>query len=353
LDNQGLEQRSLSKTEMDASIPIDVNGVTVGYLILQPDDIRSADADLIQRLNRAIWSAALAAVAVALMVGGLLAISLLKPVRELTQAVRALAQGSLGQRVRVHSKDEIGELSQAFNQMAEKLEQAETLRRDMTADIAHELRNPLAVMQARMEGILDGVYPPTQENLETVLAQSVLLNRLVEDLRTLALAEAGELKLDPTPTDLVAFVRRTLDSYRPQADTAGIALRMDVKPCTQFTAHVDPMRMEQVLGNLLSNALRYTPDGGDIGVIVGCTPDGRVALLEVADSGEGIPPEALDRVFERFYRTEPSRARQAGGSGLGLAIARQLVEAQGGILRAANRPEGGAVFSIELPLAKK
>lgn len=285
---------------------------------------------------------------VALLVGGALVGGLLRPVRDLTEASRALARGDLGRRVRVQSGDELGELSMAFNQMAENLEHLEKLRRDMTADVAHELRNPLAVMQAQVEGILDGVYPATPEALAPILDQTRLLRRLVDDLQTLALADAGQLALDLAETDLARLTARVVEAHRPQAEAHGVTLRLQANP---IMLRVDPIRLEQILANLLANALRRTPAGGEVTVRLMTDAARGHVELEVADTGEGIPPEALPYVFERFYRAGRSRARSEGGSGLGLAITRKLVEAHGGSIGAANRPGGGASFVVVLPLS--
>jgi signal transduction histidine kinase len=311
-------------------------------------DAESALAvDLIRRVNRVIALAAVASAAVALLLAGALAVGFLRPIRDLTDAAQGLARGDLSRRVAVRADDELGELSDAFNQMAQSIERSEELRRDMTADIAHELRNPLAVLQARLEGILDGVYRAKRENIEAALDQTRILSRLVEDLRTLASADAGQLSLDRVTCDLPAIVGRTIQSFRDQAKSLGVRLTADLQ---QVSCEADPMRLEQVLSNLISNALRHTPRGGD--VTVRCRPgdEGRSAVVEVEDTGEGIPPEALPLIFERFYRGDRARARAEGGTGLGLAITRKLVEAHGGSIRAANREQGGAAFTVELPL---
>jgi signal transduction histidine kinase len=337
----------ISSEEAGGGTPIIVDGEIVGILLVQVPEGASSGPDLITRVTRTIWWAALAAGAVALLLGGILMFGLLRPVRDLTAAARALAQGDLAQRVPVRTGDELGDLSSAFNQMAETLQRSEKLRRDMTADIAHELRNPLAIMQARLEAVADGVYPSTSENLQTVLDQTRLLNRLVEDLRTLALVDAGEMALDRTEVELGAVVARAVESHRAQAAAAQVSLRLQAQPAQ---ASVDPVRIGQVLGNLLNNALRHTPPGGEVQVSVGSDAGRKLVLIEVADSGEGISEEALPLVFERFYRSDRSRSRAEGGIGLGLAITRKLVEAHGGTIRAANRPEGGAVFTVELPI---
>lgn len=338
----------LTAADQGGAAAIAVDGSTVGYLIVQSGSPSQLEADLLARVNRAVWLAALAAGAVALVLGGALAIGLLRPVRELTAASRALALGDLSRRVPVRSKDEIGELSAAFNRMAENLERADSLRREMTADIAHELRNPLAVMQAQLEAIIDGLYPTEPGSLGPVLEQSTLLNRLVEDLRTLALADAGQLALERVRVDLRHSLVQSTDNYRAQAEKAGVRLKLEV-PDDEITAKVDPGRIEQVLGNLLGNAIRHSPPGSEIRLRLQPVGFDRAAIIEVADRGEGIPPEALPNIFERFYRADRGRDRSRGGSGLGLAIARQLVEAHGGSISAANRDGGGAEFRVELP----
>jgi signal transduction histidine kinase len=237
----------------------------------------------------------------------------------------------------------------AFNQMAENLELSEDRRREMTADIAHELRNPLAVIKARLEAIIDGVHPLGVESIEPVLEQSELLNHLVEDLRTLALADAGQLSLELSRTDLGLLVQKVVETYRPEAQTIGISLIADIPPEPSIYGKVDAVRVEQILGNLITNALRYTPEGGNVTLRLQYDSQRSKVVLEVIDSGEGIPAPDLERVFERLYRVDPSRSRQAGGSGLGLAITRKLVEAHDGSIHAENRSDGGAIFRIELP----
>jgi signal transduction histidine kinase len=340
--------RLIASADLSGGTPILVDQQTVGLLVVSGPSVSTLGESLIGRVARGIWIVGAVTGLAAVLAGAMLVSGLLKPVRELTAASRALANGELGRRVPVHSRDEVGELSAAFNQMAENLQNAEQVRRDMTADIAHELRNPLAVLQAHVEALADGVYPPTAEHLAPVLDQAKLLSRLVEDLRTLALADGGQLGLDRVPSNLKALAQRVVESYATQAADAGVSLHLDGKPAV---ALVDPMRVEQILGNLISNALRHSGRAGQVFVRVGRGPDGDRAVVSVADQGRGIPEEALPRIFERFYRADRSRTRAEGGTGLGLAIARQLVEIQGGDIRVGNRPEGGAEFTISFPLA--
>jgi signal transduction histidine kinase len=220
----------------------------------------------------------------------------------------------------------------------------------MTADIAHELRTPLSVERAHLEALQDGIYPLTPENLGPILEQNGLLTRLVEDLRTLALADAGQLPMQRVPTDLPALLGRVVSRFEPQAITREIALELSPGPDARVPfprLALDPARIEQLLGNLLANALRHTPVGGKIRLDISSSP--AAVQVTVRDTGPGIPEDALPHIFERFYRADRARSRAEGGSGLGLAIARQIAQAHGGSLTAANHPQGGAIFTLSLP----
>ncbi|MBP1694728.1 MAG: two-component sensor histidine kinase [Chloroflexi bacterium] len=328
------------------------SGETVGYLTMSGSVSLSSDESnfLINRLNRSAIIAGLIAGAIAILLALLLANRLIQPVQVLTKATARMAQGDLSQRVDVHGKDELAYLGQTFNQMAGSLQQAQASRKAMTADIAHELRNPLAVQRAHLEALQDGLYPSTPENLQPILDQNILLSRLVEDLRTLALADAGQLSLERTPTDVMELLQRIAERFTPPAALCDIALSVqqteDIKS-NPPVLNLDPARLEQILGNLLSNALRYTPDGGKI--ILRMSRVNGAVQISISDNGPGIPEQELPHIFERFYRADRSRSRSEGGSGLGLTIARQLAEAHGGSLTAANAPDGGAVFTLSLP----
>jgi signal transduction histidine kinase len=341
---------SLSPTQLDASIPLIVDGKTVGYLFMSGGlGISQLDQQVIlARLNRAVLWAGLLSGALGLSLALILAYTLLRPVHALTHAAQQLATGDLSHRVQVHGEDELATLGQAFNQMADSLQQAEESRRAMTADIAHELRTPLSVQRANLEALQDGVYPLTVDNLLPVIEQNHLLACLVDDLRTLALADAGQINLERAQTDFPALVGRVVERFQPQATVQQVSLIFSPPAAPIPGLTIDPIRLEQVLTNLLSNAFRYTPAGGQIDLTMTSTPD-QVSLV-IHDSGPGIPPQALPYIFDRFYRADKSRTRSEGGAGLGLAIARQLVRLHGGDLRAANHPSGGALFSLTLPM---
>ncbi|MBI4216448.1 MAG: HAMP domain-containing protein [Chloroflexi bacterium] len=324
---------------------------TGGMMVMGPQE-----QDFLGSVSAALWLTAGAGVLVALGLSLYLARQTVAPLQRLTLAAQAIAGGDRAQRVAVASRDEVGQLAAAFNTMAEALARDEELRRHMAADIAHELRTPLTVLQGQVEAMLDGVMSPTKENLAVLQEEVLLLSRLVTDLRTLSLAEAGQLELRPVPTDLAELAQKALSALELQAAAKGVRLAADFAPSLPL-ALADPDRVAQVLGNLLSNALRYSPSGGEIRV------EGQ-ALLEtqgqegclavsVTDTGPGISPEALPHLFERFYRADPSRSRASGGSGLGLAIVKQLVEAQGGRVAVESPPEAGrgATFTFTLPAA--
>ncbi|HNB54449.1 MAG TPA: ATP-binding protein, partial [Anaerolineales bacterium] len=271
---------------------------------------------------------------------------LLRPVRTLTQASAALGEGDLDQRVPVEGDDEIANLGRTFNLMAESLQQAQVRRKAMTADIAHELRTPLSVQRANLEAIQDGIYPLTPDSIQPVYEQTLLLERLVDDLRTLALADAGELELVKTETDVPGLVQRVVEQFQPNAKSRHQTIHSSL-PTSCNIVDADPGRIEQILGNLITNAIRHTPEDGQITVEVQCHPD--QVQIDVRDTGPGIPEESLPYIFERFYRGDRSRSRMEGGTGLGLAIARRLAEAHGGRLEAGNHPAGGAMFTLTLP----
>jgi len=326
----------------------DRRGGLIGYLLVDIGSRGNVDTQpLIARLQAANLRASLIAGAIALLLAGLIAGQLVRPIRQLTRAAENMAAGKLDQRVPVQGNDELATLAAAFNHMSDSIQESEERRQAMTADIAHELRTPLAIQRAHLEAMQDGVYPLTQENLAPVLEQNELLARLVDDLRTLALVDAGELALERVTIDPALLVTRAIETFRPAAEARGVRLALvteSLPTCDPIQG--DPLRIDQILANLINNALQHTPAGGQVTLELDCSAD--VVTLQVRDTGPGIAADALPRIFERFYRADKARSRDVGGSGLGLAIARQLAIAQGGSLTAANHPEGGAVFTLRL-----
>ena len=331
------------------SYPIEVKGQVVGYLVPESGLLDLSELirqELTAALSGSLLPTALVSGAIALVLAVLLAAFLMRPVRQLTHAADQVAAGDLSQRVPVTGRDELGQLATTFNQMADSLQRAQKSRQAMTADIAHELRTPLSVQRANLEALQDGIYPLTQENLTPIIQQNQLLTKLVDDLRTLALADAGALNLEKVPTDLAGLLARICSDFEPAFAEAGIELHFTPEPEIP-TLTLDPARINQVINNLLQNSLRHTPTGGRVEVSLVSQPG--MAVIQIRDTGEGIPEEALPLLFERFYRSDHARSRDTGGTGLGLTIARQMVEAHHGSLTAANHPAGGAVFEIRLP----
>lgn len=332
------------------AVPVEVNGETVGMVLvgsmIEPV-LNPADEDFLRSVNLSILVTAAAVGVLGLVLGSLLFRQITSPLRDLSQAAEAIAAGQLGRSVKVKTDDEIGRLAQSFNHMAESLAQAEIQRRNMVADIAHELRTPLTVVQGNLEALLDGVYDLNLENVAAIHRQSTLLSRLVADLGDLALAEAGELRLEWQPVNLPALVTQVNRGLETQAQGKGVSLQDDTPEVTP-PIHGDEQRLKQVLFNLISNALRHTPTGGTITTSVE-VKENRV-VVSVRDTGSGIPPEQLPHVFERFFRADRSRARATGGSGLGLTIAKRIVEAHGGQIWVQSWLGAGSTFAFSLPI---
>jgi histidine kinase len=246
--------------------------------------------------------------------------------------------------------DELDQLALSFNQMAQALEQTENMRRQLVGDISHELRTPLTAIKGSMEGLIDGVLPPTPGSYQEIYREADRLQRLVDDLQELSQVEAGALPFIPQALDLSPLVQATLQRLRPQFEEKGVSLQVEV-PLDLPRVQADGDRISQVLINLVGNALQYTPEGGWVAVRAKAERD--EARIRIQDSGIGIPPEHLKHVFTRFYRVDKSRARAGGGSGIGLTIAKHLVEAHGGHIWAHSEGLGkGSEFGFSLPLAE-
>ncbi len=305
--------------------------------------------EFLNQVNRSLLLAGTIAVLVALVLGFVLFRQITAPLNALTIASEKISAGDMNARVTVRGEDEIAQVGHAFNAMVENLARSETARRNMLADVAHELRNPLGVIQSHLEAMLDGVFPLSAEQIASLHDETLLLTRLVDDLRELALADAGQLSFHYEATDPSALVARTTDAFQAQAAESRIALACDIAADIP-RLNIDAQRIEQVLRNLISNALRYTPVGGSVSVKL--NRDGNAVRIAVSDTGPGIPPEALAHVFERFWRGDKSRARVRGGAGLGLAIARQWVQAHGGQIGVESTSGHGATFWFTLPLER-
>jgi len=346
----GQTPAEISREVLDSvGVPIVVNGVRVAWLVPTTGMQRFSvvEQEFLRSTRGAILLAGVIAAGAALVLGGLFLRNILAPLRQLERASQRLAQGDLSQRVLVTGRDEIGHLAESFNRMVERLERSEKLRRQMIADIAHELRTPLTVIQGNLQAILDGVYEPTPNVIASIHEESLLLARLVGDLRDLSLAEAGELRLEKQLTDIRDVIRQTVTVIEPRLASKRIVLTVTL-PDEAVIVEIDPQRIQQVLLNILSNAERYTPEGGQITLsAVKLNAEVRVS---VTDSGPGIAPEDLPYVFERFWRGDRSRSRATGGTGLGLAIAKQFIEVHGGRIWAESTPGKGSTFTFSLPI---
>ncbi len=340
---------ALDSTLRASGTPIVVDGQVVGTLAIAGDPLNAlldpAAQEFLNQVNRSLLLAGFVAGIIALALGFILFRQITTPLNALAIASEKIAGGDMSARADVTGNDEIAQVARSFNAMADKLATSEMARRNMLADIAHELRNPIGIISSHLEAMIDGVFPTDAEQLVSLHDETLLLARLVGDVRELALADAGQLVLNRAPTDLRALVERTTAAFLPQAQEENIKLvtRLSDVP----VLNVDAQRIEQTLRNLLSNALRFAPAQGS--VTVSLTRDAQGVRVEVRDTGSGIAPEALPHVFERFWRGDKSRARTQGGSGLGLPIAKQWVEAHGGKIGVASELGQGAAFWFTLP----
>jgi signal transduction histidine kinase len=321
------------------------DGTSLGTLIALPPP--ESEPLVRPAFDRRLMLAAAISGLVALGLAWLLSRRIVGPVEALTDAARRLGRGDLSQRVTVRSRDEIGELSQAFNAMADSLARHETLRRTLVTDVAHELRTPLTNLRGQIEAVEDGLVAPSAETLRSLGEEVRLLARLVDDLQTLSVAQDDGLALERRPLDVRELVRSAIESQQRTAAEHRLTLRSHVPALPRVSA--DPVRIGQVLRNLLVNAMTHTPEGG--AVELSARVRGDAVEIVVADTGSGIPREHLAHVFERFYRADPSRARATGGAGLGLAIVKAIVEVHGGTVAAESAPGTGATFRFTLPVA--
>jgi len=314
---------------------------------LPGEDASREETEFVGGVHRWLIPGVLLCAALALLAMAALSRRIFGPVEALTRAARRMEGGDLSQRVAIRSPDEIGELAHAFNSLAGALERGEILRRGMVSDVAHELRTPLTNIRCQIESLQDGLVTTDRAALDSLHEETMLLSRLVEDLQELSLAEAGGIRLDLTRVSVDDAVRSAAGAIAPRAREANV--RLVIEPGKAPEARADPNRVAQVLRILLDNAVAHTPSGGEIRVRTLATEGG--VRVEVSDTGAGIPREHLPHIFERFYRADPSRARETGGAGLGLAIARQLAQAQGGSISVESDPGRGTSFTVTLPRA--
>ncbi len=317
--------------------------------IVPPDVSRHLDEAFSEATLIALGIAVGAAVLTAAAASWLVSVRVVRPIRLLAGAAQRVARGAYSARVPVQGEDELSVLASAFNEMAASLEAGERRRRQLLADVAHELRTPLATLEAYVEGLADGVVEPGTGAWSALQAEMERMARLVDDLQAVSRAEERQLDLRPAPVDPSLLVRQAVEAQAAAYAAKGVVLESGLDERLPWIV-VDPQRMGEVLANLLDNALRHTPAGGR--VVVAAARRGREVELSVSDTGVGIPAEHLPRVFERFYRVDPARSRATGGSGIGLTIAKAIVEAHGGTIRAESEGPGrGARFVVTLPVA--
>lgn len=327
-------------------LPVVVDGRGVGTLRVRTPQgvVPAVDEDFRTAVNRLLIAGGAIVGLIALAAGLVFARRTVVPIAELTRAAEDLATGRRERRAAVASRDEIGQLAKAFNTMADRVKREDELRRTFAADVAHELRTPLAILRSQIEAVQDGITEPTPQTITSLHEETLRLGRLVADLETLASADAAAFTLECEPVDLSTVVRETVDGFADQFAGDGIALHADL---AEVRVQGDAVRLRQIVANLLSNARKFVPSGGATTVSLRQQQD--QAELQVADTGVGIPPEELPHVFERFYR---GHAARAGGSGIGLAVVAELVGAHGGQVTVASEPGRGTTFTVTLPTGR-
>jgi len=336
----------LTQEELAKGIPIFVDGEKEGTLIVgEVGNPGKSESVFLATVTQSALIGGGIAVGLALFLSTILIVQILRPLRALSRVTESVAEGDMPDQVTVRTHDELGRLGDSFNHMLESLRRSETVRQTMTADIAHELRTPVTIIQGTLEAILDGIYDASEETIAPIYDETLHLGRLIDDLRDLALAEAGELRLEKEPVNIAELIHQVSETAFLSREDAP-TLHLDT-PTLLPKVLLDRKRFRQVIANLLSNAIRHTPADGD--VYIRARRINREIEISVADTGPGIKTEDLPHLFERFYRADPARGRSAG-SGLGLAIVKQWVEAHRGTIEAENHKTGGARFVIRLPL---
>ncbi len=364
----------------EASFPLiqgarEVGRVEIGYY--GPYSYTAADVAFLSSLNRLLLTAALVAMLASLTLGAVMARQMTRPITRVIEATRSLAEGRFGEPIApASSTTEIRELTASVNSLAETLGQQENLRRQLVSDVAHELRTPITILQSHLEAMIDGTWPADEQHLEGCHGEAVRIARLVGDLTKLTQLEQGNLVLQYEPVAVMPLLQRIADNFQREFELKQVALRVEggaaleagapaegskalagdvpaeadaADQGSSLTVAADADKLSQAVINLVTNALKYTNPGGT--VTLAADDDETSLWITVRDTGIGIAPEDLPHIFERFYRTDKSRARQTGGSGIGLTIARSIIEAHGGTLTAESEPGRGSTFTIRIPRA--
>jgi two-component system, OmpR family, sensor histidine kinase BaeS len=330
--------------------PLVIKGETIGTFIAYPvksDSVSHLEQQFVQSVNVTILLGFLVAVLLSLIIGLFLSKKITKPLTQLVSGIEQVSKGKTNFRVSIDSKDEFRQLGDAFNKMTETLERTEHIRKSLVADVAHELRTPLAIIRAKLESIQAGALEATEEVILNVSDEVYRLSRLVNDLQQLSLAESKTLPLHKDRTEINSFMESILSQFQWFADEKDISIHFN-KSSTDIFLRIDRDRITQVIVNLLGNALRYTPKNGTVTVNV--KVEGKSVVLSFQDTGPGIDEQKLPFIFERFYRVDESRKRDDGGAGLGLSIAKGFVEIHGGDIKVTSTKGEGATFEVILPL---
>jgi signal transduction histidine kinase len=331
----------------ESPVPLHSKGRIIGTLIVTR---MPSGFDMLNSLVLPFGTTVVFLSILTILIGLLLSRRLINPLAEVIAASKAVTTGNLGARVKVQGSDDLQMFSESFNQMAASLEKNDRDQRGLIADIAHELRTPLSIIQGKLEGIVDGIYPSDNAHIQPILDETRQLEHLITDLDMLAQAESNQLKFTFMAVNLEELGRSSVDFFEAEAREKKITIKLKAAKNTPLVLG-DPQRISQVVNNLLGNAIRYIPDNGKVDVEI--YPVSTGVELAVSDNGSGIPEDELPMIFNRFWRGDRSRARVTGGAGLGLAIARQFIEIQGGKISAENRPGGGLVVKFVLPVADK
>ena len=329
---------------------LQVNGQTVGWLELKPNDAINDELakTFVEQQQKSRYVIAGLAFVVSIFASLLLARQLLAPIRRIVLGVKALSAGKYQTRIDAKSRDELGQLAQHFNLLAQTLQNNESSRRQWIADISHELRTPLSVLRGELEALQDGVRRPTPERIESLHSEVLNLTKLVEDLYQLSLSDAGALNYHKEVLNLTELLVTVQRNFSDRFASRNMVLKEIEKSDVTLPVFADKQRLMQLFNNLAENSFRYTNEGGFCEIVLYCTK--RTAMITFQDSPPSVPPEALPRLFERLYRVEKSRSRELGGAGLGLAICKNIVEAHGGRILAYQSPYGGLAIQVELPL---